>query len=156
MQLINLHKIKTTRLITATVTLSTMFVFSIVANNGEAFARDIDINNNLGVSLIFHEVENRQNVQIKSSPPDEVKAGETGTFKVGEGDQSSATPFHLKVQYYVGEKGSSDTVSFGFKTPSGDLATWDDVKCFTNTPDDIKGKYDHCNSGHEGYTFSPK
>ena len=79
--------------------LSSIFLLSIVANN-EAFARDIDINNNLDASLIFHEIENRQNVQIDKSPPDEVKAGETGTFKVSAGDKGGTTAFHLKVQYY--------------------------------------------------------
>ena len=147
---------QTTTVLTTTIVLSAIFVLSTLANDNEVFAKEIDIKNNLDVSLIFNEVENRQDVKIDSKPPDEVKAGDTGKFEVSHGEGGGVKAKHLKVQYYVGEKGSDETVSFGFKSKSSQGYEWNDFNCFTNTPDEIKGSYDHCNSGTTGYTFTPK
>ena len=106
---------QTTKILTITIMLSAIFVLSTLANDNEVFAtKEIQIDNQLDLDLIFNEVENRQDVQIKSSPPEKVQAGETGKFEVKKGD--SGKPYHLKVQYYVEEKDSDETITFGFKS----------------------------------------
>jgi hypothetical protein len=120
------------------------YVFAQVTSSDMA----IDITNNLDENLIFNTVENRQDVQIKSEPPREVKSKQSGGFKIAKGD-SGKSP-HLKIQYYVGEKGSSETVTFRFK---GD--TWSTISCFTEIPDDIKGSHENCNQANKKFFFSP-
>ena len=143
--------LKSRQYLTIVIVLS-IFTLSVLVNQ-YAFAKTIEIKNNLDVDLIFNEIENRQDVKIKSEPPSNVKSQETGQFEVGKGD--SEKPSHLKVQYYVGEKGASETVSFGFKGQGGPN-DWNQFDCFTNTPDDIKGSQSGCNEGNTLYTFSPK
>ena len=123
------------------------FIIFFLQENQNAFAGDmaIDITNNLqDEALIFNKVENRQDVQLKSDPPNEVPALQSGGFKIAKGD-SEKSP-HLKVQYYVGEKGSDETVTFGFK---GD--TWSSISCFTETPDDIDGSHENCDKGNKKF-----
>ena len=152
-------KLKQIRMNTATVmivmmVLSTIMVLSTLANNN-VFAKEIKIHNNLEQSLIFNEIENRQDVEIYDPPPDKIKAGGTGLAEVYHGNEGDFKTVHFKVQYYVGEKGSAETVTFGFKSKS-DGTEWNNFNCFTDTPDDIKGSHGGCNSGTTHYTFDPK
>ena len=135
------------------ISLAAVFVTSFLLHERNAFATSFEVyvKNELSETLIFNEVENRQDVQKKSDPPQEIPSGETGQFKIATGD-SGKNP-HLKVQYYVGEKGSNETVTFGLK---GD--TWLDVSCFTETSTyTIKGKVTDCGSNDDyKYEFYPE
>ena len=150
MKLNQSNKVKMTTLL-AVVIPSVILLVSFSTDNKKAFAGQdmaIDITNNLqDEDLIFNKVENRQDVKIKSDPPSEVKALQSGGFKIAKGD-SEKNP-HLKLQYYVGEKGSSETVTFGFK------GTWSDLNCFTETPSDIKGSHENCHDANKKFFFSP-
>lgn len=147
------HNHKTTYTTITMISLAAVFVTSFVLNERHVFAESFEVyvSNKLTETLIFNEVENRQDVQKKSDPPEEISSGETGQFKIATGD-SGKSP-HLKVQYYVGEKGSDETVTFGLK---GD--TWLDISCFTETSSStIQGKVNDCGSNDDfKYTFSPK
>ena len=151
----NFNQKETTKritILTTAITLSSIIALSPILDNQNAFAAsyDVKIINELEEDLIFKEVKNRQNIKIKSSPPDEVKSGKTGEFKIADG--SNLKPKHLNVKYYVGDKGSEKTVTIGVKP--ADTAN-NDFKCFQKSPDDIKGSV-VCGSKTLKYTFSPK
>ena len=57
---------------------------------------------------------------------------------------------HLKIAYYVGKTGASEIVEFGFKAD-----TWSNLSCFTDTPDDITGSHDGCDTSTIKFTFKP-
>lgn len=103
----------------------------------------VEIINNLDTELTFKE-KSRQDLQIVTEPPQEVKAGDTGSFKIKAGDNDK--PEHLNVKYYVGQSGASEDIAFGIN----------DNGCFTNTPSDISGSHDGCDDSKIKYTFKPK
>ena len=103
----------------------------------------VEIINELDTELTFKE-KSRQAIKIVTEPPQEVKAGDTGSFKIEPGD-SVKNP-HLNVKYYVGQSGASEDVAFGFN----------DNGCFTDTPDDISGSHEGCDKSTIKYTFQPK
>ena len=138
----------------ATVVPAAILALSVFSDNQNVYALQsegsIDITNNLeNDNLYFNKVENRQDVQIKSDPPEEVKALQSGGFKIEKGDSEKS--YHLKLQYYVGETGSDETVTFGFK---GD--TWGSVSCFTETPDNIEGSHENCDQANKKFFFKEK
>ncbi|MFB5601166.1 MAG: hypothetical protein ACE5SW_13175 [Nitrososphaeraceae archaeon] len=103
----------------------------------------VEIINELDTELTFKE-KSRQDLQIVTEPPQEVKAGDTGSFKIKAGDNDK--PEHLNVKYYVGQSGASEDITFGIN----------DNGCFTNTPSDISGSHDGCDDSKIKYTFKPK
>ena len=120
---------------------STVLLISTFFDDKHAFAIQfkVEIDNGLEENLVFNEVENRQDVQIKSSPPDVIESQQTGTFKIAQGD-SGKSP-HLKVQYYVGEKGSDETVTIILKSSSWIVP----LSCHTETSSEsITGKVKNC------------
>ena len=103
----------------------------------------VEIINELDTELTFKE-KSRQDIQIVTEPPQEVKAGDKGSFEIKQGD-SGKNP-HLNVKYYVGQSGASEDIAFGIN----------DNGCFTDTPDDISGSHDGCDKSTIKYTFQPK
>ena len=155
---IKLQKDITKITLVATILPATILALYVFSDNSQVYAQQpelqsegsIDITNNLQTdNLYFNKVENRQDVQIKSDPPEEVKALQSGGFKIEKGDSEKS--YHLKLQYYVGEKGSDETVTFGFK---GD--TWGSVSCFTETPDNIDGSHENCDQANKKFFFKEK
>ena len=147
----------TTKIMIVTIVLSTIMVLSILANN-DVFAKEIYIENLYLEPLVFKEVQHNPNVKMneKKYPPGEVKGyGGYEKFEVDLVDTGSDEPVLLKLQYYVGKKGSEQIVEFGFKGQEGpnDL---NNLNCFTNTPDNynIKGSYSQCNGKNTKYTFT--
>ena len=84
---------------------------------GEAFAipADIYIVNNLDVPLEFKEIKKRQNIQIKTHPPDKVEAGETGSFTINQGNFDPTQSDRLNVQYYVNNSNSGEHIAIKYK-----------------------------------------
>ena len=103
----------------------------------------IEIINELNTELTFKE-KSRQDLQIVTEPPQEVNAGDTGSFKIKPGGNDK--PRHLNVKYYVGQSGASEDITFGIN----------DNGCFTNTPSDISGSHNGCDDSKIKYTFQPK
>ena len=116
-------------------------------------SKKIEVINETSEDFIFKEVSNRQDVKIVVEPPKEIPKENGAGFSVAKGTSGKA--YHLNVKYYVGEEGSEDVIGFGFKSKSN-TDSWNDFDCFTDTPDNIKGEYDHCNGGTTTFTFSPK
>ena len=139
---------------TIAITLSALIALAPTLSNQNAFAKTytMKIVNDLEQDLIFQEIKNRQDIKIKSNPPDEVKSGDTGSFEIADGD--SGKPKHLNVKYYVGGSGSDTIVTIGVKpTNTADNS----FKCFTESPDNIKSECVLLQSSNtEKYTFSPK
>ena len=138
--------------IASIMTISLLGVSNSVNAQEQGSDVEIEIINKLGTDLYYQETVERQAVQIKSDPPSEIIAGDTGSFKVGPGD--STKKIHLEIAYYVGEKGASETVSFGFNAAAEQF--YDDRSCFTDTPADISGSHEGCDKSTIKFTFQPK
>ena len=121
---------------------------------GDAFAeKPIYIVNHLDVPLEFKEIENRQNIKIKSPPPGKVDPGSTKSFSVTTGD--SFKNEHLNIKYYVNNSSSVDEVGIIFKYNIGS-----NPHCPKDHPDSISEEVKHCgswtNDNEWQYIFSPK
>ena len=66
------------------ITLSTIVALAPILSNQNAFTNitPLKINNNLDEDLIFDKIKNKQGFKMKTSPPDQINAGESKTFKV--------------------------------------------------------------------------
>ena len=149
----NRYKELSTTVAIAAISIVLFFGITIQGNVFAADSKTIEIINKTPEDFIFKEVSNRQDVKIVVEPPKEIPKGSGAGFSVAKGDSEKA--YHLNVKYYVGEEGSEDVIGFGFKSKSN-TDSWNDFNCFTDTPDNIKGEYDHCNGGTTTFTFSSK
>ena len=144
---------------TKTTILTGILFFSVAAlvysPMGEAFAKKIYIVNNLDVPLEFKEVQNRQAIQITSSPPDKINAGTTGTFGIETGD--SGKNQHLNIKYYVNNSSTGEEIGIVYKWKDGETTK---PHCPADHPDDIIEEVKHCgswdNNNEWEYIFSPK
>ena len=107
-----------------------------VFSTGTAYARHINIVNNLDVTLYYKDIS-REHIQINSEPPRKVDAGTTGSFSVSGG---TGYPKKLHLHYYVGEDGSSFTVGIRYKHEHGD----DKEHCSADHPQNITQDVKHC------------
>ena len=150
-----INRYKEISTISAITSISLVLFLGMTAQSN-VFASDsktIQIIDKTSEDFIFKEVSNRQDVKIVVEPPKEIPAANGAGFSVAKGDSEKA--YHLNVKYYVGEEGSENVIGFGFKSKSN-TDSWNDFNCFTDTPDNIKGEYDHCNGGTTTFTFSSK
>ena len=108
----------------------------------------ITIVNNLEQSLVFKEIKNRQDVQIKSDPPAEIPPHSSGQFKARQG--TSGKNQHLNIKYTI--KDTADQVGIVYK--------YDQAKphCPKDHPDWNTETVQHCGNWSVGwtYTFAPK
>ena len=119
-------------------------------STGQAYAEtSITIVNNLGQSLVFKDIKNRQAIQIKSDPPAEIPAHSSGQFKVAQGD--SMKNVHLNVEYTV--KGTADEAGIVYKH-----LTDNPPECPQEPPAGATETVKNCGNWDTGwtYTFAPK
>ena len=122
---------------------------------GQAYAQDklaqasITIVNDLGQSLVFKDIQNRQAIQIKSDPPAEIPAHSSGQFKVEQG--TSMENLHLNIEYTI--KDTADQVGIVYK-----LETAGAPHCPKEHPDWTTESVKNCGDWDKGwtYTFAPQ
>ena len=127
------------------ITITGILLFSVAALAyspiGEAFAKtDIYIVNNLDVPLEFKEIKNREHIEIKSSPPDKVDAGETKSFTIDAGDPGNE---HLNIKYYVNNSSSGEEVGIVYKDEEAGTGSG---SCPKDHPDWMTEEVKHCGS----------
>ena len=141
-----------------TTLLSSVFLFTIATMiytpAGEAFAKKIYIVNNLDVPLIYKETKKRQDIQINSGPPKEVKPHTTNDdLHISPGD--SLKNADLVIKYYVNNSDSGDTIGIQYNVGDGGSK-----HCPKDHPDWITEEVNHCgswdNDNEWRYIFSLK
>ena len=142
-----------------TVTITGILLFSVAALAyspiGKAFAeKKIYIVNNLDVPLKFQEIKNKQNLYVKTHPPNQVKALSTGSFTIAQGDLQNENQ-RLNVKYYVNNSASGEQVGIIYKKIYPD-----NTHCSKDHPDDITEEVKHCgnwsNNKDWQYIYTPK
>ena len=128
--------VKKTTVFSIAITLSAIVALAPTLDNQNVFAdvSKLKIENNLDEDLIFDEIKNKQGFKIKTSPPNEIKSGETKSFEI----KDSGSVFknqHLNVKYFVDESGSDEKVTVGIKTADEFTGK---LKCFAKSPSDVK------------------
>jgi hypothetical protein len=113
------------------------------------FTATIHIHNNLDVALKNGTVDNKQNVSLRSNPPDSIAAGESGSFDITL--PTSIENRHLNIKYDI--EGSTDDVGVVYRQ---DASGTD--RCPHDKPDDVMETVEHCGGSKSPwkYTFAPK
>jgi ABC-type nickel/cobalt efflux system permease component RcnA len=139
--------------IKTSATLCIAFAATVLAVGGSATAVNasdntpITIVNNLEQPLEFKEISNREHVEIKSDPPQEILAHSSGKFKIHAACAGCGNE-HLNIKYTI--KGTDDQVGIVFKW-SGGLD-----HCPKEHPDWVTETVKHCgnfDSSEWSYTF---
>jgi hypothetical protein len=141
--------------IKTSATLCIAFAATVLAVGGSATAVNasdntpITIVNNLEQPLEFKEISNREHVEIKSDPLQEILAHSSGKFKIHVG--SSAGNEHLNIKYTI--KDTDDQVGIVYKY---DMETGGSKHCPKEHPDWVTETVEHCgnfDSSKWSYTF---
>lgn len=101
--------------------------------------RDVVIVNRMDQPLIFSVVKNRHAIQIRTSPPGRVEAGDSGKFSIRR--QGESDTHYLNVEYFVGHTGSEQRVGIVFKGARGERS-----HCVKARPDGVIEDVRNCGS----------
>ena len=142
--------INTTKIMTATIVLSAIFIISTLANNN-IFAKEItkefEIINHYANSIYYdHNKAKWSNVDFVKWPPGEVDPIEgMGKFEISFDDTNPLKTPSFKIQYDLESNGNSPKyVAFGFKVISDNGRNIFHCSAETNVPAEIKSSYKDC------------
>jgi hypothetical protein len=133
--------------------LASAMAAAVCLSAGSAYAAStpITIVNNLDQPLLFKKIQNRQSVKIVTSPPQEILAHSSGSFKIAVG--SSGGNEHLDINYAVKDTDSSVGIVYKYEK-----LTFGKKRCSTEVPNWVTGSVKNCgnyDSKNWKYTFDP-
>lgn len=137
----------------AAISRPVMLAAMLLAAGQPAFAAKnttMKIVNNTSYNLVFQGVQNRQAIQIKSSPPDSVQAGQIGSFEISGGNSMNDPRLKLKYNLINTTTGQGiGSVDLGITTKGIN------VICFAHSSTtEVAGSTNGCKSGNtHTYTY---